>query len=795
VAVAGTVGFRVGAAGESATKLPSFVESVLAVAAIIALLPAFDHLSSSDSGRNRRFADTAVAIAALPGRVVPSVCATDGARAEPLVRDRLCRPSDLRGGATHAEGMPLVLSDAFSQAERAFQRPLADAQRRRAALRLQQREGLGDPQDLGRAIASIDAKIQPYVERYSLGKDAAAPLPIACAFDTVKTALARTDALASERAASAQANAVLLLAAALDGHAATHALAGAALLPPSSRAADRDCDGLALADALSGAAVLMAEARQAEASAAKNEAMRELLRTAGWQWAAWMLIGLVLLKLSRRRDFALVGVALALAAWALAAWVGRVPWPFGADRAFEPARQSSAMFGTPSPFVLGLLGAAALVLVASIWLQKRLPSGPQTFASRVGYPGLVLATGIGWLLLLDLSANGYFGNRYLALYHQGHLWLGMLTLTVVAFLRQSFGRALAWTLSMIDALANGFRKRVGSVPALAAVAVLMVGAVVAVGVSLPTLPQVTSELGRLWLIVGASWFFFLRGDPLTERLARNDTPFGSLVRYVSPLFCVVLVLIGVQLITHDMGPLLIACYGAGAFVAAAIAMWWHQRSGARPAALALAMVLFVAWIFGTTFALFEFGTLNDVTAGRLENLAAPLASANDQLALARWFQQAAPPAGFGLGAVPWCGYLSGAACSGVPAQIQSDYTLTALVGAFGWTLASAATIGCAIWLHRLIRHHGRVTRGEPRLVAASGRVVNDDQALLSWFGVAWVVLALCQLAVTVAGNLAVLPLTGVTFPFVSFGMTSLLVNMAFLGLCINVNLPLRASHG
>jgi rod shape determining protein RodA len=74
-------------------------------------------------------------------------------------------------------------------------------------------------------------------------------------------------------------------------------------------------------------------------------------------------------------------------------------------------------------------------------------------------------------------------------------------------------------------------------------------------------------------------------------------------------------------------------------------------------------------------------------------------------------------------------------------------------------------------------------------------MVNDDQALLSWLGITWVVLTLCQLAVTVAGNLAVLPLTGVTFPFVSFGMTSLVVNMALLGLCINVNLQSPASDG
>jgi len=202
----------------------------------------------------------------------------------------------------------------------------------------------------------------------------------------------------------------------------------------------------------------------------------------------------------------------------------------------------------------------------------------------------------------------------------------------------------------------------------------------------------------------------------------------------------------------------------------------------------------VLWILATTLALFELGSIDDVTAARLENLAAPMASANDQLALVSWFQSAAPPLGFGLGNVPWCGYAVARGCAGVPAQIQSDYTFTALVGAFGWTFAWAMTIGCAVWLHRLVRHHGRVTRGEPRFIMARGRVVNDDQAFLSWLAVAWVVLALCQLAVTAAGNLAVLPLTGVTFPFVSFGMTSLLVNMVLLSLCLHINVPGRSPH-
>ena len=103
---------------------------------------------------------------------------------------------------------------------------------------------------------------------------------------------------------------------------------------------------------------------------------------------------------------------------------------------------------------------------------------------------------------------------------------------------------------------------------------LLVGAV---GFLLTNIRQLTSELGRVWLIVGAAWFFFLRGTPLAERMARSGGSFLSLVRYVWPLLFVVLVLIGTMVVTRDMGPLLIAGYGAGAFVAASVAMWWHQR--------------------------------------------------------------------------------------------------------------------------------------------------------------------------------------------------------------------------
>jgi len=550
-----------------------------------------------------------------------------------------------------------------------------------------------------------------------------------------------------------------------------------------------------MADGLAATSTLMAEARAAPAGVAKNEAMRALLQTAGWQWAGWALAGLALLHLSRRAGLAAVGIALALAAFAAAAWIGRVPWPLASGHTFVLGRGSASLVAMPAGFVLWLAAAAVMVLVLSPWLSRLLATGPQQMASAVGYPGLVFATGVGWLLLLDLSANGHPGNRYLALYHQGHLWLGMLALCIVIFVRQQVGRALSWILSLVDGLASSVGRRFGVAGGAALLVVLMLALTGIIGALLLNVRQLTSEIGRLWLIVGAAWFFFLRGTPLTERLARSGNSLRSLVRYVWPLLFVVGVLIGTMVSTHDMGPLMIAGYGAGAFVAASIAMWWYQRRGAAGAAFLLAVILFVAWILATTGALFRVGALDEVGAARLENAAAPLASANDQLALVTWFQRAAPEAGFGPGAVPWCGFGAAGTCAGVPAQIQSDYTFTALVGEFGWTAAWAITLGCAAWLHLLIRQHGRATRGEPRFVRVGGRIGNDDQAFVSWLCVMWVVLALCQLAVTVAGNLAVIPLTGVTFPFVSFGMTSLLVNMAMLGLAINVNGPREVAHG
>ena len=780
--VAGTLSREASRAG------PLLIEFALIIAVIAAMLPWFGALRQQQTGNDGRFADAAVVVHGLPASVLPDLCAAYAAQASDAVREHLCGRTASAQRNMPLERVPQTLRNAALRTVQAFVSPLRNAQARLADLR--QREGGGDRSMIGDEVVRVSAEIQTFIDRYALGPgDGDGPRPLACSLAQLQSLFADSGARQQLRA-----NVVLLAAAALDSHPDVASLARGAGLP-SARSTLSRCTGVRLPDALAALSVTMADARAAALGSEKSEAMRALLETAGFQWAGWALAGLLMLELSRRPGTAAPRVALALVVWALAAWIGRVPWPLSPSSSIVSARSTAVSLAVPGAFVLWMLGAAMCLLAAAPLLRKTLFCTAQAPASVFAYPGLVVATGIGSLLLLDLSLNGHVGSRYLALYHQGHLWLGMLTFSVIAFVRQPVARALAWTLSIVDGIASRVGDRLNGVGAAALFVAVAFALTFAVGALLLNVRQLTSEIGRLWLIVGAAWFFFMRGTPLTERLARSGTSIGSLCRYIAPLLFVVAVLIGAMLVTRDMGPLLIAGYGAGAFIAASVAMWWYQRRGSIGSAYALAVILFVAWLLVVTFALLRVGSIDEVTAARLENAAAPLASANDHLALVTWFQRAAPEWGFGPGSVPWCGFGASGACAGVPAQIQSDYTFTAVTGMFGWTAAWALTLGCVLWLNEIVRGHARSTKGEPRLVRIAGRLGNDEQAFVSWICVAWVVLALCQLSVTVAGNLAVIPLTGVTFPFVSLGMTSLVLNMAMLALAVNVNAGPGGANG
>ena len=515
--------------GWLAGRMPPLLELLLVLAAIAVLLPGFARVAEIGAGRDRRFAEVGFWVKGLPEPVLPAVCAAYATLAEASMRERLCGAV---GGASTAPSLsrpPAVLMQAVSRAARAFLAPVIDAEARLSGLRLKQREGLGELRGTADAMAAIEAETQPFVERFQLMKaDATGPVPLWCAARWLEAALDETaspqsaDGGASEMA---RANAVLLLAAAIDGRAATESVANAAVLPVPRARQSPPCDMGGVA-ALSATAALMGDARQSLSNSRKNEAMLALMRSAGWQWAGAMLLGFGLALWSRRRWPPAFGVAGALALWAIAAWLARVPWPLAGNRDFHPARLEQALWSPPAAFVLWLCAAAALLLFWALGRRRDnaspVAASAQAMSSRIGYAGLVLATGLGWLLLLDLSANGHPGNRYLALYHQGHLWLGMLVFSVLLFLRQPLSRGLGWTLAIAGETARRSARRFGSAGALAALSLLTLAAVVVFGLALSNMRQLTSELGRVWLIVGAAWFCFLRAGNSEPLFAGHD---------------------------------------------------------------------------------------------------------------------------------------------------------------------------------------------------------------------------------------------------------------------------------
>ena len=199
------------------------------LAAIALLLPAFAQVAEFGAGRDRRFAEAGFRIEELAAPVLPLVCREQAGRADAAVRERLC-PVAGPAPAASAARIPPSLADALARSTRAFLAPLNEAAARLAALRQRQHKGSGDLRALADATAAIEADIQPFVERFQLGNaGASGPLPLVCAGRWIE-ALAAQPAATGDLA-SARANGLLLLAAALDGRSEVEGLAGAAALP------------------------------------------------------------------------------------------------------------------------------------------------------------------------------------------------------------------------------------------------------------------------------------------------------------------------------------------------------------------------------------------------------------------------------------------------------------------------------------------------------------------------------------------------------------------------------------
>ncbi len=175
---------------------------------------------------------------------------------------------------------------------------------------------------------------------------------------------------------------------------------------------------------------------------------------------------------------------------------------------------------------------------------------------------------------------------------------------------------------------------------------------------------------------------------------------------------------------------------------------------------------------------------------RIDQMLVPFASVNSDLWRIEQFTSGAGGFGYGPGHVPWCGHeslvhgsdfqASARACrSALPKELSTDYGWAMAVGQFG-SVGAYALFAATAALLALLATRVRVPDREADLIR---RDVLAERVIASLVLAACLISAL-QLVLTVLGNLRLIMLTGVYWPFYSFSRTAMLLLAAVLGLSL-----------
>ncbi|MDP9912396.1 cell division protein FtsW (lipid II flippase) [Variovorax boronicumulans] len=619
-------------------------------------------------------------------------------------------------------------------------------------------------------LADTARELTTYRARYQLGHDpSTGSLPLACAWIEALAAAQRADSEPEHTVALANQLAIVHGAAARLWWPSTGPAFGWSTgATPECRALGTPQRTMALA------ADLARQVRNGERLAHKSAAMQTLTQRAPWLLIAWSLLTWGLVSLARRTRRPLRFLPPALLAWA-------------AMGAASGLAQPDA--GAPIPWWVWVSMATLGVVVAIVGRSARLerfalfaPCASQRSVVFFGLPLAVFFIGVGWWLVFDLALNGHVLNRYIALRHSLAVFGAMVLLSVLPAMSQ--GIATLW-LRWASLITNALRPGSGSGVRAWRQPVLLWGLYAAVVLSFALLTtgwrQLTGELLPLLLLLGVSWFFLLRAALWT----RSQGGAVWLATSVLPLLVHLVIVLAALVLTDDLGPTLVVLFASAIYAGAFVAQGLLGRGARWPLAAGIGILAALLLAGALLAGLYVFtklpGSGAERVAQRLDAVINPFSAENDQLAHVLWLGQHTPPSGYGLGAVPWCGSLPVGGCPGVPAQAQSDYSFAVLHAVAGNAVSFSLLATYLLWLGLLSVRHAAQTRGRlnPGTPGAS------QGAWLAWLCVCWAVLTMVQTMITVAGNLGALPLTGVTWPFVSFGLWSLLRNSLVLGLVMN----------
>lgn len=517
-----------------------------------------------------------------------------------------------------------------------------------------------------------------------------------------------------------------------------------------------------VAKLLNQAASDVAGVYEANANHAKAEQARNLLPMIGTpqhfgmltQVFIWSWVTLFLLILSRYRNPVLY-LPLAITAWGVVMTVV-------SHTVIVPMMVGVAIF------CLGVLLTILSVFSPGQHLASRFRDNREVFGSVWIYPLFVGFITFGLLILFDLSGRSYLSLRYIFLNHFKDIFWAFV---LVSFARPISG-IVAWGLkniianSMLHVYWDELKANKNKAFAwLGGLALAFLG----LAVTIHSDSAKVAELAKIWLMVFLGVFLAINQRGLINHLFFRSKKMTALL-----LFAVALPFLALG-IANEKGTMLVFLFMFTFLVGVALSNKIFQMGGRG---YIIGVLSSTAILLLLMMGLVNLSGFDARTAERVNAWVNPFIATNDQMAILHWFRDSVPMLGYGLGDIPWCGYhLSG--CQGVPLQMQSDYTITSVMAVVGIPLAIALMAVYFGWLVLIARQQMAYASEQVK-----SRLLSGGYFLLAWVILLWIVITVFQALVTISGNLGVLPLTGVTLPFLSYGTSNLWLNSILLSLAL-----------
>lgn len=518
----------------------------------------------------------------------------------------------------------------------------------------------------------------------------------------------------------------------------------------------------ALARLLNQAASDIASVYEANNNQAKAQQASQLLPLIGnpknlgmlTQVAIWSWVTLGLLWLSRLRH-PLQVLAMAMTAWGLVI----------AGVSHEVILSMKVGLGI---FCLGILLTVLSLFGPAQALLKRLPDNRELGASPWIYPLFVGFVTFGLMILFDLSTRSYLSLRYIFLNHFKDLFW--------CFVLVSLARPLASIVSMglqrlvaTNVMHAYWGNVAGQVKKARGWLIAFALGYLGLAVMIHSDSAKVAELSKIWLMAFLAIFLAINQRSLIQQLFFRSKKMTLLL-----MFAVLLPFIALG-IANEKGTMMVFLFMFTFLVGVALSNKIFQMGGRGYITGVLSSTAILLLLM---MGLVNLSGFDDRTAERVSTWMNPFIATNDQMAILHWFRESVPMVGYGFGDIPWCGYhLSG--CQGVPLQMQSDYTITSVMAVIGIVPTVILMVIYFGWLVLIANKQMAYANEQMK-----SRLLSGGYHLLAWVILLWVVITIFQALVTISGNLGMLPLTGVTLPFLSYGTSNLWLNGVMLSLAL-----------